>query len=309
VELIDIKHRNEEVPAFEPDLFIAASGYESRATCIPKYLNDPGKKNVVLAFSDHLKEPARAENDRYFREHGYQSLLVKPFGQPDFMSIFQGHDEDHIRVLIDITLMTRRWYDSFLNYLNGNDSFQKADVRISYCPAHFYKPVEYRRKVSLRQFTLNGSHSNHVKQHKKTALIMGLGNDKGVGKSVYDLVKPDHMLLLYADPAVHKSYVENIFINNHSIIKKVDIQNLVHYPLRDTAELYKTFLEMILPLREEYNVVIVPQGPKIFSLLSMVFHLNYPDVTVSYPEYKVKGASDKKSSADHISLDLEFAAD
>lgn len=309
MELINIKHCPGEVPAFDPDLFIAGSGYESRSTCIPKYLNDPGKKNVVLAFSDHLKEPARAENDRYFREHGYECFLVKPFGQPDFPSIFKGHDQDHIRVLIDITLMTRRWYDSFLNYLHGNDSYQKAEVRISYCPAHFYKPVAYRRRVTLHNFTLNGSQSHHAKQHKKTALIMGLGNDKGVGQSVYNLVKPDHMLLLYADPAVHKSYVENIFVNNHSIIKQVDIQNLVHYPLRDTEKLYKTFLEMILPLREEYNVVIVPQGPKIFSLLSMVFHLNYPDVTVSYPEYKVRGVPDKKSAADHISLDLDFAAD
>lgn len=309
MELININHHRAAAPDFEPDLFIAGSGYESRSTCIAKKLNNPGRKKVVLAFSDHHKEPVRTINDQYFTDHGYAFFYTKPFGQPDFVSIFKGLDPENVKVLIDISLMTRRWYDSFLKYLHNNHELNHADVRISYCPSNFYKPVAFRRKVSLHNFTLNGEQKPSEKQHKKTALIMGLGNDKGVGQSVYQLVKPDHMLLLYADPAVHKSYVENIFVNNHSVINQVEIQNLVQYPLYDTEQLYKTFIELILPLREEYNVTIVPQGPKLFSLLSMVFHLNYPDVMVSYPEYKVRGATDKKSGSDDISLDLEFAAE
>ncbi|MDF1572392.1 MAG: hypothetical protein P1P82_12335 [Bacteroidales bacterium] len=184
MELINIKHCNGEVPAFQPDLFIAGSGNETRSTCIPKYLNNPGKKNVVLGTPDHLKETARAENDRYFREHGYEYFLVKPFGQPDFKSLFKDLHLEHIKVLIDITLMTRRWYDNFLNYLHGNDKYQRAEVRISYCPAQIYTPDAYRKRVTLPNFTLNGSQSNHHKQYKKTALIMGMGNDKGVGQKV-----------------------------------------------------------------------------------------------------------------------------
>lgn len=310
VELINITHFSDQPePGFNPDLFITASGYESRSTCIPKKLNDPGRKKVVLAFSDHKKEQVRNENDKYFRDHGYAFFLTKPFGHPDFAPIFSDLDQENIRILIDITLMTRRWYHGFLQYLHENDHYNHAEVRISYCPALFYEPVTLRRKIKLNNFSLNGGRTNPAKRRNKTAMIMGLGNEKGVGEAVYEAIRPDHLLLLYADPAVHKSYVENIFVFNHSLISKMDIQNLVAYPLRDTAVLYRTLVNLVLPLRNDYNVVIVPQGPKIFSLLSMALHLNYPDVEVTYPEYKVREVRDKKSYADHISLDLEFAAE
>jgi hypothetical protein len=310
VELINITHFSAQPePGFEPDLFITGSGYESRATCIPKKLNDPGHKKVVLAFTDHMKEQVRNENDRFFRAHGYEFILIKPFGQPDFATVFKGLDQDRIQILLDITMMPRRCYHGFLHFLHQNDHYKHAEVRISYCPALFYEPVSMRRKIQLTNFALNGEKRTKRKNTKKTAMIMGLGNDNGVGQAVANMVQPDHMLLLYADPAVHKSYVENIFVFNHSLITNVDIQNLIAYPLRDTAAVYKTLVDLSLPLRNEYNVMIVPQGPKIFSLLSMVLHLNYPDVNVVYPEYKVRERKDKKSYADHISIDLEFAAD
>lgn len=310
MELINITHFSAQPePGFEADLFIAGSGYESRSTCIAKKLNNPGRKKVVLAFSDHQKEQVRNKNDQYFRDHGYEIFLTKPFGEPDFAPLFRDLDQEHINILIDITLMTRRWYHGFLQFLHESERYQHTQVRISYCPALFYEPVTLRRKIKLNNFSLNGQQEGTVKRHKKTAMIMGLGNEKGVAQAVYNMINPDHMLLLYADPAVHKSYVENIFVFNHSLITTVDIQNLIAYPLRDTEALYKTLVDLFLPLRNAYNVVIVPQGPKIFSLISMVLHLNYPDVTVSYPEYKVKEIRDKKSYADHISLDLEFSAD
>ncbi len=121
---------------------------------------------------------------------------------------------------------------------------------------------------------------------KKKALILGLGQEENISETIYKIVNPDLLYLFYADPPVEKQFVEKVFVNNHALINETPIRNLIAYPIRNGQTIYQSLIDTILPLRDEYSIIIIPQGPKIFSVVSMLVHMGYPDIMISYPVFK-----------------------
>jgi len=141
---------------------------------------------------------------------------------------------------------------------------------------------------------------------KKVALILGLGQEHNLSDSIYKLVNPDLLYLFYADPPVEKLFVEKVFVNNHNLINKTPIRNLVAYPIRNGQAIYQSLVNTILPLRHEYSIILIPQGPKIFSVGSMLIHKGYPDIRISYPLIKNPPAADRLPMDDPVVLDILF---
>ncbi len=307
MELNNIIHTNpEDLLDFHPDFFIAASGYETRARFIPGKLKHLDCEKIAFGFDEHLNDISRPENDKYFKDQGFRQIIQKTHSSPNYETLFGGIESKRVHVLIDISVMTRDWYHGLLKYLQGNVDFDHFHLRIVYCPGIYNEPTRLKKNISLKKFTFNGDLLNNRKENKKTALILGLGNERNISEKIHNIIGPDETVLFYADPTINKKYVENVFVNNHGLINKTPIRFLKGYPLQNTKLIYQLLIDTLLPLRQEYKIVIVPQGPKIFSLLSMIFQISYPDIELLYPSYKVKKIKDRKPSDRFISLDLEF---
>jgi len=144
---------------------------------------------------------------------------------------------------------------------------------------------------------------------RKRALLLGLGHEKNLSDSIHKLIRPDLLYLFYADPPADKQFVERLFVNNHALIDATPIRNLVAYPIRNGQQIYQSLVETILPLRNEYAIHLVPQGPKIFSVASMLVHLSYPDTIISYPELKKSTPVDRQSYDEPVVLDIQFESE
>lgn len=310
MELIDfIQIPSESKSDFEPDLLIVSSGYESRSLVIPQKLNNPGQRKVALAFSERRKYLYRSKNDEYFRDNNYEIIYTTGFGAPDFESIFNKYKQDELKILIDISVMTRKWYHAFLAFLQITNKFKDLQVRVFYCPAFYEAPVQLRRTISLRSYDTKKNYKNSQRNGRKTALLLGLGVEIGLSQKMFDKINPDHTILLYADPAVQKKYVENVFVTNHNVINRLPIRNMIGYPILNPLEIYKLLTDTILPLRNDYHVVIVPQGPKILSFMTMLFQNNYPDVELICPRYHLKHVKDRLAYPEITGLDLHYATE
>jgi hypothetical protein len=307
MELNNIIHTTSgDIHDFDPDFFIAASGYETRATCVAKTVSHLDCKKIAFGFDEYLNDLSRPENDKYFKTNGFKQITQKTHGSPNFESIFSEHTSDRVHVLVDISVMTRNWYHELLKYLQGNLNFEHFHLRIMYCPAIYNEPYKLKKNISLKKFTFNDNITKRPKVKKKTALLLGLGIEKNISEKIHNIITPDQTILFYADPAIEQRYVENVFINNHGLINKTPIRFLKGFPIKDTRLMYQLLIDTILPLRQEYNIVIVPQGPKIFSLLSMIFQISYPDIDLLYPSYKIKQIQDRKPHDSFMCVDLEF---
>ena len=130
-----------------------------------------------------------------------------------------------------------------------------------------------------------------------------------VSEMICRIVKPDLLYLFYADPPVEKQFVEKVFVNNHGVINETPIRNLISYPINNGQAIYQRLIDVILPLRDEYTVTIIPQGPKIFSMVSMLLQMGYPDTVLSYPVFKRTQVQDRIPCGEPVVLDILFEAE
>ncbi|MGW8316508.1 MAG: hypothetical protein ACWGNV_12970 [Bacteroidales bacterium] len=291
---------------FHADLFITTLGFETRGTHIARLIHGKKCRKIALARTDHPKEHAFGANKVYFAEEGFEMISVES-GIPDLESILSDWKDSSIRIILDCTSMSPRWYYEFLQWFSeSQDRFEEVHLRITYTMAS-YSGSDHSRKVKgLYNLTENLKANSDFRQK---ALILGLGHEKQIGSSIYQAVKPDLLYLFYADPPVHKEFVEKVFVNNHALIESTPIRNLIAYPIHNGQKIYQSLIDTILPLRHKYDVIMVPHGPKIFSLVTMLVYMGYPDTLISYPDFKKPPSADRIASGEPVLLDLLFESE
>ncbi len=304
MELSSIKHIDpEQLTDFKADVFITALSFETRSTTVSRLLEESSCKKIALKGEIRVKEFSFQENENYFREHSFEIFSVSS-ETPDVDAIFGTIEGELINVMIDCTSMPSNWYYEFFRWFYENQEGDgKARMRIIYTLANYVRqPASHKVKEISDFLKADIKPAND----KKVALILGLGQEKNVSESIYNLVDPDLLYLFYADPPVEKRFVEKVFINNHKLISKSPIRNLVAYPIRNGQSIYQSLIDIILPIRDEYSIVLIPQGPKIFSVVAMLVHMGYPDIKISYPVFKKLPVADKLPSDTQVILDILF---
>lgn len=294
----------DQLTDFEADIFITTLGFESRCTNIARQLENLNCRKIALARSDHIKEFSFRENKAYYTKQHFEIIPVRTL-KPDVGSIMEGFSGDSVNIIFDCTSMSPRWYYEFFRwYGEEQDDHSSVTIRIVYTMASY---IDHRptRKVKKVEEFLNVE-TNLQKKKKKKALIMGLGHEKNICENIYKIVKPDLLYLFYTDPPVDKQFVKDIFINNHTLIDATPIRNLIAYPVRNGQSIYQSLIDTVLPLRNDYSVTLIPQGPKIFSVVAMLLHLGYPDTIISYPVFSKPPTTDKYASGDPVILDVLF---
>lgn len=291
---------------FETDLFITTLGFETRGTHIARLLEGKPCRKIALSRTDHLREHSFEVNKAYFIDHGFEVIPVET-GIPDLENILGKWTGNQIRIILDCTSMSPRWYYEFLRWINESQHrFEHVKLRITYTMASYSGSDQARKVTGVSSFM--GTQKG-IGEHRQTALILGLGHEKQIGSSIYQSIKPDLLYLFYADPPVHKEFVDKVFVNNHALIDSTSIRNLIGYPIRNGQVIYQSLIDTILPLRTSYDVILVPHGPKIFSLVAMLVHLGYPDILISYPDFKKPPSVDRMVSGEPVILDLVFESE
>jgi hypothetical protein len=304
MELSSIKHiDSSQIADYKADLFITSLGFESRSNLVARKFENLSCKKIALEIPNPIREFSFKDNKKYLENQGFEFILVES-GLPDPDRIFQSLKGNSINVAIDSTNMPPSWYYEFFKWFDGRQARDgRIRMRIAYTMAAYVsKPGARKVKkiFNLVQDEVRASNS------RKTALILGLGHEKLVSESVYNMINPDLLYLYYADPPAEKRFVEKVFVNNYKLINQAPIRNLVAYPIRNGQDIYHSLINTILPLRNEYNIELIPHGPKIFSLVSMLVHLGYPDIRISYPRFKKQVIADRQPKDDPVVLDILF---
>lgn len=304
MELSSINHvDSSQLADFKADLFITGLGYESRSTTVARRFENNSCKKIALENSNVIKEFSYQDNGKYLEQQGFEIIRVES-ELPDVDAIFQSLSGDTINVAIDCTNMPPIWYYEFFKWF---DEKQAGDgsvrMRIAYTMARYVRQPGSRKVKEIFDFLKD---EVRPANGKKVALILGLGQEKNVSDSIFKIINPDLLYLYYADPPAEKRFVEKVLVNNHNLINEAPIRNLVAYPIRNAQTIYQSLINIILPLRNEYSIVLIPQGPKIFSVVSMLIHMGYPDIKISYPRFKKPPAADREPKDDPVVLDILF---
>lgn len=184
MEFIDIIHApKEEISDFNPDLFIAGCGYESRSICIPQSLSSISGKKIALCFKEHTKEISRPANDIFYKENNYELFFYSGEEAPDFDQIFKSFDKRKLKVMIDISVMTRTWYHSILRFLHELKGFPNIILKVVYCPALYSDPVKVKSKMTLTEFCMmdNMRENSRRKRVQLLSWVWGMKKKSAIG--------------------------------------------------------------------------------------------------------------------------------
>jgi len=304
MELSSIKHIDPaQIADFKADLFITTLGFESRNTIVARSFENCDCRKIALEPHNSIKEFSYQENSKYLIESGFEFMPLAS-GLPDVEAIFHGFSKKTLHVAIDCTSMSPRCYYEFFRWFDEKqDGEEKVRLRIAYTMASYVRQPGSRKVKEISDFLKAEVRPSNG---KKVALILGVGQEKKVSEAIYKLINPDLLYLFYADPPAEKKFVEKVFINNHKLINEAPIRNLVAYPIRNAQTTYQSLINTILPLRNEYSIVLIPQGPKIFSVVSMMVHMGYPDIRIAYARLKKSPAADRQPKDAPVVMDILF---
>lgn len=304
MELSSIQHVDpSQLSDFKTDIFITALGHETRSTSISRLIENISCRKVALVSSRCPKTFSYEENREYYVSKKYELVSVDS-DVPDLKTILGSIIGNEMGLMFDCTNMPPSWYYEFFRWFDSKQVFQGlVRMRVVYTMANFVGMTGTPKVKELTQF-LQPEIKSSAK--KKRALVLGIGHEKDIAASIYKMVDPDLLYLYYADPPVEKSFVEQCFINNHALISATPIKNLVSYPIRNGQAIYQSLINTILPLRHDHSIIVVPHGPKIFSVVAMLVHLGYPDIRISYPSFNKPAASDRSPGGESVILDILF---
>ena len=306
MDLSSIKHITpEELTDFQPNLFIASLSHETRSTSIAKILNGISCRKVALCSHQQVKEYEFSNNLNYYRENGFEIIEVDERDLID-ESIFEELPSREPRIVIDCTSMSQHLYYRIFRWFGEDNHFSSAQLRLAYSMTAFSERGAALKVKKVKDFLKVKNNSRKLKK----VLLLGLGQEANVSDMICKIVKPDILYLFYADPPVEKQFVEKVFVNNHAVINMTPIRNLISYPVFNGQIIYQTLVDVVLPLRDEYSISIIPQGPKIFSMACMLLQMGYPDIVLSYPVFKRSLVQqDRITVGDPVVLDALFEAE
>lgn len=265
----------------EFDLFITAEGHEKRCTHILDRYKIIANKKIALSAPIKGKKIYRRKNFRLLKEGNFQVIKLSGFKSDeltkylaDFLNNCQSREP---RILIDYSCMTKRWYSSIINNIQESEfSFDSVHLYFVYSPARYSKPGKVRNIKRLED-DLSRVKTSH---DKPVALIVALGTETGRVEHIIKMIKPDMLILMFADPAFDAAYVESVYKNNRHTIDQAEPRNVINYPLKDIDKMNDMITTRCLELRVKYNVIIAPLGPKIFTLNAYLLTTRYPDIMI-----------------------------
>ncbi|HDZ3753324.1 TPA: hypothetical protein RSW64_003580, partial [Vibrio cholerae] len=249
------------------DIALFSCGYEERCIDVATRLKNHNIENViVLAFDQHQEDPVRVESLNYFSEK-WSNFQLLEISQREISSIqkklseiiFSLHRND-IKILIDYTSMSRAWYAAILNYL-VNFCELKVTIDLTYATA-VYKNLDLNVELGELRIIPGCEGISLTKRHN--AAIFMLGFDRYGPQRLYNLLNPNKCFGIMAAPAATYDYENTCLEKNKDFISHYlgGEDKLIKLPINSIATCYDNMSQMLSPLRSEYNVSIIPFGPK-----------------------------------------------
>lgn len=263
------------------DLFIVASGFESRARFFAENNQINAQKKICLSFLESSENVARKENDLKFKSLGFDFFTCSGNSNTEIVRILNdviSTSKEHLNVLVDYSSMTRVWYAAIINCLKN---LERPGLIVSlwfvYSSSKYTEPP---KSISYNKYVgpINGFYSITIPD-RPSALIIGLGyvEARAFGLAEFFDVQP---LLFIADNSSSKEFCEEVQKNNSTLLSTTTDDNIFYYPLNNMNFTENLLFRICKDLQEKYRLILAPCGPKPFTLLCLLTSLRFQAVDV-----------------------------
>jgi hypothetical protein len=261
------------------DLFIGASGFETRSIFQFEEFKDLIQSGIIIGFNRFKDLDVRKFNDSKFEKSGLTILQVN---EEDKVKISLSsiskkisdllNSVENPNIFLDYSSMTRNWYSYILYVIFNIDKRNKINLFLGYSHAEYVENSEL--ETSNRIVNPLFGYCNFGIPNKPTALVIGLGNEanKVFGlKEYFDAVP----FIFHTDKSYNLAYYNDSKVILDEVLNQVAEKNVYEYPINDLIYSYFMLENLCTSLLQDNRVVLAPCGPKPFALLSMLLSLKF----------------------------------
>lgn len=293
------------------DLGLFALGFESRAVSL---LNDsPWQHSTLVALGfDHGHAHAYEANRNEFARAGAQ--INDALTDAEFESVVRERlsalpADDATRVLVDVSCFTRFRLASIVHevFMLSSSRSGALTVDFVYSLAEFEQPNFARRPNTV----VGPAHPAFAGWSQggpaSTAAVLGLGYEQDQALGVVEHLQAGEVWA-FAPESPLTAYRPEVDRANDLLLTELPAKHLINYDVCAPGSLVVTLESVVRGLVSRHSVVLVPFGPKIFVLCSLVLAAIRRDVAV-WRVSQGRGIEphDRRPSGVAIGLRLHFA--
>lgn len=272
----------EELIHLDFDIFVMAISHEKRFQTLNSKEELKFKKKVILSysydqgFSDHEKNRTYSVDSENYVETMINMLDI----EIELIST-----KKNINILVDYSSMTKSWYYTIMSYFTLKElNFENVNIYFSYTPSIYSDPLEPKHNSFIDPIP---GRFNIPSLDKPKALIVGLGYENKKAEGIIEYLDPKITFALYSSPSLDDRFSTTVEENNKNLIFDLK-DNVIKFPFDDLLSIERILTSLYFSLKDDYNVIIAPLGPKPFTFIAMLLSIKYDDIDV----WRVSSGSD-----------------
>ncbi|MBR0565770.1 hypothetical protein J5J83_06540 [Azoarcus sp. L1K30] len=297
--------------SMEVDIFIAACGYEGRAIDASKRFHNQAKRKLAIGFALQ-QELEYGRNKEWFESAGFEFVEVSDDNFRETINQYLRQskpEQDTFAVEVDISCFNRFRLAHLVDALRSLPS-QEVKVTFRYSIAEFTPPSEDTAPTVKMEPVIPQIAGWTTRPDRPPAAVVGLGYEPNKAIGVVDHLEINNATWAYYPLGPIPEYYQRVLEANQSLLGIIQADGRCQpYDLNNPAQLFKEINSIVDMLKPHFNIVLIPFGPKLFALVTLLIACSHDDVGV----WRVSSGSletpvDRKPSGHIISISVIFRA-
>jgi hypothetical protein len=280
MELTHLNQINFDELRFEKiDCIIAACGYQPRCYYLAEKVHALIQNKFLLTIDEPDHTLNRSRHLGIFTSYGFKNYTT-PVNESKIIeklvSDICNINAHQLNILIDYSCMPKKWYALIIDSITSN-SFRTSRINLflSYTPKIFERTPGKTTIDFIGPILFN---RDNLKNKKPVSLIASLDNSHNSIMEAIGKIKPQKLFAFIPRCAHDPDYSQLVIDNNKELLDRLDSNNIICYDADRPEEINSLLTSYCLDQRIASEVMIVPQGPKTFSMMSLLLSVRYPDV-------------------------------
>ena len=266
----------------EFDLFVCALGFESRATNAYRQLGSQARRRVAFGFCER-QVLAFDRNVRTFKDAKFD---IRDVPDREFRAGFKESieqalpDRGDCQIAVDVSCFDRHRIALIVDVLRSlNNADTTLVVSFLYSLAA-YSPPPTEQPANVHAGPVTSEFAGWTTDPTlPPAAIVGLGYEQDKALGAIDHLQAANVFALIPTSSIGE-YLTAVEQANASLLSELKPRSVLRYRVEDPVSTY-TLLESITNwMKVDFNPVLLPFGPKIFFVCSVLTACRHPEAAV-----------------------------
>lgn len=263
------------------EFFLAALGFERRARHIAETIQPQARRLIALGFQDR-HELNYAENSKWFTEHQYEvSDIASDAEFVESLKSILTNTSKEIDVIgcVDISSLTRSRMAAIVELCCTGHVRDGASIDFLYSLGAYSPPPDEVAPNTLFSPISPFFAGWTTNANKPPVAIVGLGYEEGKALGATEYIQADEAWAFIPESPID-AYSPAVLDANATLLQFLPPRQQIVYRADDPVGCYLSLESLLYGVVPFGRPVILPFGPKIFSLVALLACTKYSEASV-----------------------------